>query len=142
MFVRTNAWGHWYWNSEFLCCSMSCYYCSLSAPLGIYLLLLVTGLIYLQDGALQLTESLFNGVQDFVKLDLSYCGLTSKYVLGLNSDLVYGILELNLEGNPIMLEVFCTVIHICVFLQLVLFCKRLICIAGVQRRIFLICYPS
>lgn len=121
---------------------MSCYYCSLSAPLGIYLLLLVTGLIYLQDGALQLTESLFNGVQDFVKLDLSYCGLTSKYVLGLNSDLVYGILELNLEGNPIMLEVFCTVIHICVFLQLVLFCKRLICIAGVQRRIFLICYPS
>ncbi|XP_062147613.1 protein TONSOKU [Alnus glutinosa] len=56
------------------------------------------------DGALQLTESLFNGVQDFVKLDLSYCGLTSKYILGLNSDLVYGILELNLEGNPIMLE--------------------------------------
>jgi hypothetical protein len=65
----------------------------------------VTQLIYLQDGALQLIESLFNGIQDFVKLDLSYCGLTSKYVLRLNNDLVYGIIELNLEGNPIMLEV-------------------------------------
>uniref|UniRef100_A0A2N9GR45 Uncharacterized protein n=2 Tax=Fagus sylvatica TaxID=28930 RepID=A0A2N9GR45_FAGSY len=54
------------------------------------------------DGAMQLTESLFNGIQDFVKLDLSYCGLTSKYTLGLNNDMADSILELNLAGNPIL----------------------------------------
>ncbi|KAK7822727.1 protein tonsoku [Quercus suber] len=56
------------------------------------------------DGALQLTESLFNGIQDFVKLDFSYCGLTSKYALGLNNDIMCSIVELNLAGNPILLE--------------------------------------
>ncbi|KAL4644059.1 hypothetical protein ACB092_02G135700 [Castanea dentata] len=56
------------------------------------------------DGALQLTESLFNGFQDFVKLDFSYCGLTSKYALGLNNDIMCSIVELNLAGNPILLE--------------------------------------
>jgi hypothetical protein len=54
---------------------------------------------------MQLTESLFNGIQDFVKLDLSYCGLTSKYTLGFNNDMADSILELNLAGNPILREV-------------------------------------
>lgn len=65
----------------------------------------MTRFIYLQEGALQLTASLFNGIEDLLKLDLSYCGLTSKYVLRLKDDLACGILELNLSGNPIMLEV-------------------------------------
>lgn len=65
----------------------------------------MTRLIYLQDGALKLSESLFNGFQDFVKLDFSYCGLTSKYALGLNNDIMCSIVELNLAGNPILLEV-------------------------------------
>ncbi|XP_042971160.1 protein TONSOKU-like isoform X1 [Carya illinoinensis] len=56
------------------------------------------------DGASQLTESLFNGNQDLLKLDLSYCGLTYKYVLGLKNDMATGILELNLAGNPILQE--------------------------------------
>ncbi|XP_015891011.3 protein TONSOKU [Ziziphus jujuba] len=58
------------------------------------------------DGALQVTESLFNLNEESVKLDLSYCGLTSKYVLKINTNisLVCGIIELNLTGNPIMQE--------------------------------------
>ncbi|XP_048233146.1 protein TONSOKU isoform X2 [Ricinus communis] len=58
------------------------------------------------DGAVQVTESLFSGSQEYVKLDLSYCGLTAAYAHQLNIEdtLVCGILELNLEGNPIMQE--------------------------------------
>lgn len=62
---------------------------------------------YLQDGALQLTKSLFSGAQELVKLDLSYCGLTSEYITNLNAEvpMVGGILEINLGGNPVMQEV-------------------------------------
>ncbi|KAF2284375.1 hypothetical protein GH714_021245 [Hevea brasiliensis] len=58
------------------------------------------------DGAIQLTESMFNGSQESVKLDLSYCGLMSTYIHKLNIDdtLISGIHELNLEGNPILQE--------------------------------------
>lgn len=58
------------------------------------------------DGALQLTKSLFDGNQELLKLDLSYCGLTSEYITRQNTDatLISGILELNLGGNPIMQE--------------------------------------
>ena len=53
------------------------------------------------------TEFLFNGNEESVKLDLSYCSLTSEYILKLNADasIVCCILELNLAGNPITLEV-------------------------------------
>ncbi|KAJ6991180.1 hypothetical protein NC653_019397 [Populus alba x Populus x berolinensis] len=57
------------------------------------------------DGALQLTASLFEGSQESVKLDLSYCGLMPAYTHMLSTDtLICGILELNLAGNPIMQE--------------------------------------
>uniref|UniRef100_A0A6N2LC22 Protein TONSOKU n=1 Tax=Salix viminalis TaxID=40686 RepID=A0A6N2LC22_SALVM len=57
------------------------------------------------DGALQLTASLFEGSQESVKLDLSYCGLMPAYTRILSTDtLICGILELNLAGNPIMQE--------------------------------------
>ncbi|KAA8531034.1 hypothetical protein F0562_005743 [Nyssa sinensis] len=58
------------------------------------------------DGVLQLTNSLSSGSQELVKLDLSYCGLTSQYIFKLNAEvsLIGGILELSLEGNPIMEE--------------------------------------
>ncbi|KAJ6677814.1 PROTEIN TONSOKU [Salix viminalis] len=57
------------------------------------------------DGALQLTASLFEGSQESVKLDLSYCGLMPAYTRILSTDtLICGILELNLAGNPIIQE--------------------------------------
>ncbi|XVE86577.1 hypothetical protein DITRI_Ditri18aG0044600 [Diplodiscus trichospermus] len=58
------------------------------------------------DGALGLTRSLFSSTQEPLKLDLSYCGVTSTYIYELNSDVIFisGILELNLGGNPIMQE--------------------------------------
>ncbi|XVF61874.1 hypothetical protein PTKIN_Ptkin08bG0169300 [Pterospermum kingtungense] len=58
------------------------------------------------DGAIQLTRSLFNSTQEPLKLDLSYCGVTSAYIYELNTDVIFisGILELNLRGNPIMQE--------------------------------------
>ncbi|XP_027181634.1 protein TONSOKU-like [Coffea eugenioides] len=58
------------------------------------------------DGALQLTKSLANETQELVKLDLSSCGLTCDYIIRLNIEvsLIYGILELNLGGNPLMQE--------------------------------------
>ncbi|XP_059644880.1 protein TONSOKU [Cornus florida] len=58
------------------------------------------------DGALKLTDSLFSGNQELVKLDLSYCGLTSEYIGRLNAEisLIGGILELNLGGNPLTEE--------------------------------------
>lgn len=58
------------------------------------------------DGALQLTKSLANETQELVKLDLSSCGLTCDYVIRLNVEvsLIYGILELNLGGNPLTQE--------------------------------------
>ncbi|KAF7834177.1 protein TONSOKU [Senna tora] len=56
------------------------------------------------EGAMQLTESLFSGAHEIVKLDLSYCQLTSNYVLDSSFTLFCSLLELNLEGNPIMPE--------------------------------------
>ncbi|KAL5752076.1 hypothetical protein ACOSQ2_022583 [Xanthoceras sorbifolium] len=58
------------------------------------------------DGALQLIDSLFSGAQESVKLDLSYCGLTSTCIHKFNADvsLARGILKLNLGGNPILQE--------------------------------------
>ncbi|KAK4840892.1 hypothetical protein QYF36_020698 [Acer negundo] len=58
------------------------------------------------DGALQLIDSWFSGDLESVKLDLSYCGLTSTCVHKFNTDvsLARGIHELNLGGNPIMQE--------------------------------------
>uniref|UniRef100_A0A5B6ZRH6 Protein TONSOKU n=1 Tax=Davidia involucrata TaxID=16924 RepID=A0A5B6ZRH6_DAVIN len=58
------------------------------------------------DGAIQLTDSLSSGIQELVKLDLSYCGLSSQYIVRLNAgiSLIGGIFELNLGGNPIMQE--------------------------------------
>ncbi|XWS33185.1 hypothetical protein CRYUN_Cryun22dG0057700 [Craigia yunnanensis] len=57
------------------------------------------------DGALGLAQSLFSSTQELLKLDLYYCGVTSTYVYELNTDATFisWILELNLEGNPIML---------------------------------------
>lgn len=70
-------------------------------------MILVLYIIPLQDGALLVTESLFHGIEEFVKLDLSYCGVTCNYVLKLstNYSMICGILELNLSGNPIKQEV-------------------------------------
>ncbi|XP_012086072.1 protein TONSOKU isoform X2 [Jatropha curcas] len=58
------------------------------------------------DGAVQLMESLFSWSQESVKLDLSYCGLRTAYIHKLNTEdtLICGIIELNLEGNPILQE--------------------------------------
>ncbi|TXG57458.1 hypothetical protein EZV62_015287 [Acer yangbiense] len=58
------------------------------------------------DGALQLIDSWFSRDLESVKLDLSYCGLTSTCVHKFNADvsLARGIDELNLGGNPIMQE--------------------------------------
>ncbi|KAK3211640.1 hypothetical protein Dsin_016346 [Dipteronia sinensis] len=58
------------------------------------------------DGALQLIDSWFSGDLESVKLDLSYCGLTSTCVHKFNADvsLAHGIHELNLGGNPIKQE--------------------------------------
>ncbi|KAK2656121.1 hypothetical protein Ddye_009173 [Dipteronia dyeriana] len=58
------------------------------------------------DGALQLIESWFSGDLESVKLDLSYCGLTSTCVHKFNADvsLARGIHELNLGGNHIVQE--------------------------------------
>ncbi|GAV62553.1 TPR_8 domain-containing protein/TPR_12 domain-containing protein [Cephalotus follicularis] len=58
------------------------------------------------DGAIQVTESLFSGIQESLKLDLSYCGLTSIYVHRLNTyaSVTCCILQLNLGGNAIMQE--------------------------------------
>ncbi|XP_024026928.1 protein TONSOKU [Morus notabilis] len=56
------------------------------------------------EGALLVTESLFIGTEpESLKLDLSYCELTSEYILRLNADvsLISRISELNLAGNPI-----------------------------------------
>ncbi|KAL5053290.1 hypothetical protein RYX36_033972 [Vicia faba] len=56
------------------------------------------------EGATKVTEPLLKGTEELVKLDLSYCGLTSDYILNMNVNSFCSILELNLEGNPIMLE--------------------------------------
>ncbi|KAK3023506.1 hypothetical protein RJ639_043790, partial [Escallonia herrerae] len=74
--------------------------------LAVTVLLNVTIWCPLQDGALQLMESLSNETQELVKLDLSSCGLTSQYIVRLHAEnsLINGILELNLGGNPIMQE--------------------------------------
>lgn len=67
-----------------------------------------------------MTESLFIGTEpESLKLDLSYCELTSEYILRLNADvsLISRISELNLAGNPIGQEV-CYFILIWYFLHL------------------------
>lgn len=67
----------------------------------------------MQDGSLQLVESLFSRAQESVKLDLSYCGLESTCIRKFTASvsLVHGILELNLGGNPIMKEVCSTSVY-------------------------------
>ncbi|XP_025985410.1 protein TONSOKU-like isoform X3 [Glycine soja] len=59
------------------------------------------------EGAIKLAESLLQGTEELVKLDLSYCGLTFNFVLNTSVNFFCSILELNLEGNPIMPEVCC-----------------------------------
>ncbi|KAK7358853.1 hypothetical protein VNO77_00793 [Canavalia gladiata] len=56
------------------------------------------------EGAIKLSESLLKGTEELVKLDVSYCGLTSEFVLNVSVNFFTSILELNLEGNPIMPE--------------------------------------
>ncbi|MED6180732.1 hypothetical protein PIB30_012881 [Stylosanthes scabra] len=56
------------------------------------------------EGVMQLAESLLKGTEELVKLDLSYCGLTSNLFSNINVNLFCSILELNLEGNPILPE--------------------------------------
>ncbi|CAM8953727.1 unnamed protein product [Rhodiola kirilowii] len=58
------------------------------------------------DGALKLIEKLSSGTQELVKLDLSYCNLSSECIVQLNknAELIGGIAELNLGGNAITLE--------------------------------------
>ncbi|XP_028797698.1 LOW QUALITY PROTEIN: protein TONSOKU-like [Neltuma alba] len=56
------------------------------------------------EGVMQLTRSLFNGTQELVKLDISYCGLTSSNFFSAGVSSFSSILELKLEGNPIMPE--------------------------------------
>ncbi|XP_019704560.2 protein TONSOKU isoform X1 [Elaeis guineensis] len=59
------------------------------------------------DGAIKLTEALSSGPQELVKLDLSYCGLTSHEFTKVCTNLavIGGIIELNLGGNSIGQEV-------------------------------------
>ncbi|MED6158767.1 hypothetical protein PIB30_035878 [Stylosanthes scabra] len=56
------------------------------------------------EGVMQLAESLLKGTEELVKLDLSYCGLTSNLFSNINVNLFCSIQELNLEGNPILPE--------------------------------------
>ncbi|GKU95150.1 hypothetical protein SLEP1_g8546 [Rubroshorea leprosula] len=58
------------------------------------------------EGALQLSESLSTATQESMKLDMSYCGITSSYIHKLSADvtLLSSIMELNLGGNPIIQE--------------------------------------
>ncbi|XP_047163829.1 protein TONSOKU [Vigna umbellata] len=56
------------------------------------------------EGAKKLVDSLLKGNEELVKLDLSYCGLTCNFVLNTSVNFFCSILELNLEGNPIMHE--------------------------------------
>lgn len=60
----------------------------------------------LQDAALGITES-FSGSEELVKLDLAYCGLTSKYLVKFGGciSIIQRVHELNLSGNAIMQEV-------------------------------------
>ncbi|ERN16061.1 protein TONSOKU [Amborella trichopoda] len=53
------------------------------------------------DGALKLTEALSNGSQELVKLDLSFCGVTSHDFVQPVTNIVSitGLLQLNLSGN-------------------------------------------
>lgn len=57
------------------------------------------------DAALGITES-FSGSEELVKLDLAYCGLTSKYLVKFGGciSIIQRIHELNLAGNAIMQE--------------------------------------
>lgn len=59
---------------------------------------------------MKLIERLSNGTQELVKLDLSHCNLTSECIVRLNqnAELIGGIAELNLGGNAISLEVWCS----------------------------------
>ncbi|KAH9625677.1 hypothetical protein KSS87_022712, partial [Heliosperma pusillum] len=56
------------------------------------------------EGAVQLTNSLFQEPQELVKLDLSYCQLTRDYcgMLKTHAPAFCNIIKLNLTGNPIM----------------------------------------
>ncbi|KAI7745668.1 hypothetical protein M8C21_011533 [Ambrosia artemisiifolia] len=58
------------------------------------------------ERAIQLSDSWNSENCELVKLDLSYCLLTSKYVMRLVADasLISGLLHLNIGGNPLMQE--------------------------------------
>ncbi|KAL6219796.1 hypothetical protein ACLB2K_007555 [Fragaria x ananassa] len=79
--------------------------CQLAKHLSLSVLMLGETGIGL-DGALLVTESLVHEIDEIVKLDLSYCGVTHDYAVKLitNSSTICGILELSLSGNPIMQE--------------------------------------
>ncbi|XP_051140221.1 protein TONSOKU isoform X2 [Andrographis paniculata] len=58
------------------------------------------------EGAMQLIKPLSKDTQELVRLDLSFCGLSSVFITRLKDEasLFNGLLELNLGGNPIMRE--------------------------------------
>ncbi|KAL3650013.1 hypothetical protein CASFOL_006416 [Castilleja foliolosa] len=58
------------------------------------------------EAATQLIKPLSKDTQELVRLDLSFCGLTSDYIIRLRNEesLISGIIELDLSGNPIMKE--------------------------------------
>ncbi|KAJ0618497.1 putative tetratricopeptide-like helical domain superfamily, leucine-rich repeat domain superfamily [Helianthus annuus] len=59
------------------------------------------------ERAIQLSDSWSSENSELVKLDLSYCLLTSSYITKLVTDasLISGLLHLNIAGNPLMQEV-------------------------------------
>ncbi|GAB2254133.1 hypothetical protein Droror1_Dr00021942 [Drosera rotundifolia] len=58
------------------------------------------------DEAVRLTESLFQGSQELIKLDLSSCGMMPQYIDRAKTNLseFSSLLELNLSGNSVMLQ--------------------------------------
>lgn len=60
-----------------------------------------------QDGAIRVIEAVCTGPQELVRLDLSYCGLTSHAFAKACQGFVLlgGILEMNITGNSINQEV-------------------------------------
>nr|XP_018681426.1 PREDICTED: protein TONSOKU isoform X2 [Musa acuminata subsp. malaccensis] len=62
---------------------------------------------YIRDGAIRVIEAVCTGPQELVRLDLSYCGLTSHAFAEACQGFVLlgGILEMNITGNSINQEV-------------------------------------
>lgn len=63
--------------------------------------------VVMQDGVIKLNETVSTGLQELVRLDLSYCGLKSHDFPRVCQNLILlgGILELNISGNSIGQEV-------------------------------------